>query len=131
MKNKLFQTVLIILILSYAGTLWAGWNEEEQKINFLLEQLGQVDGYFIRNGNDHSPESAVAHMKMKMEKAMNFWFAPDQSKWTVDMFIDKIASQSSFSGKPYQIRFKSGQVVNTGDWLNERLEYFDANESKY
>jgi hypothetical protein len=116
--------MLFILILFCTSSLWAEWNEEELKINFLLEQVGQVDGYFIRNGTDHSPESAVAHLKMKMEKAMSSWFAPDKDKWTAEMFIDKIASKSSFSGKPYQIRFKSGQIVNTGEWLNERLKEF-------
>jgi hypothetical protein len=69
-------------------------------------------------------------MKKKMGKAMNSWFAPDQNQWTVEMFIEKIASQSWFSGKPYQIRFKSGQIVNTGDWLHERLKEFNANEQR-
>jgi hypothetical protein len=127
MKNKTFLTLLIILILIYAVPLCADWHEEEQKIDFLIEQVGLVDGYFVRNGNDHSPESAVAHLNMKMEKAMNSWFAPDKDKWTVEMFIEKIASKSSFSGKPYQIRFKSGQIVYTGDWFHERLKEFSAN----
>lgn len=123
-EKNMCSIMLFILILFCTSSLWADWNEEELKINFLLEQVGQVDGYFIRNGTDHSPESAVAHLKMKMEKAMSSWFAPDKDKWTAEMFIDKIASKSSFSGKPYQIRFKSGQIVNTGEWLNERLKEF-------
>ena len=129
MKSKKLWTLLITLTLIYAVPLWADWHEEELKINFLLDQVGQVDGYFERNGTDHSPESAVVHLKMKLENAMDSWFAPDKDKWTAEMFIDKIASKSSFSGKPYQIRFKSGQIVNTGEWLNKRLKDFKVNDS--
>ena len=126
MKNKTFLTLLITLILIYAVPLWAGWHEEEQKIGFLLEKVGQVDGYFLRNGEEYAPVDAVAHLKMKMENAMNSWFAPDKDKWTAELFIDKIASKSSFSGKLYQIRFKSGKTVNAGEWLNERLKDFTS-----
>lgn len=129
MKNKIAQTIFVVFIIASAVPLRADWPVEEEKIDFLLDQIGQVDGYFVRNGNDHSPESAVSHMRMKMDKAMNSWFAPDKDKWTAEMFIDKVASKSSMSGKPYKIRFKSGKIVNTGPWLRERLKEFVANES--
>ncbi len=63
-----------------------------------------------------------------MENAMNSWFAPDKDQWTAEMFIEKIASKSSFSGKPYQIRFKSGGIVNTGKWLHEQLKDFNDDD---
>jgi len=122
------RIIQIVLILFCATPLWADWQAEENKINFLLSEVGQLEGVFIRNGTEHSPESAVAHLKMKLENAMNSWFAPKKDKWTAKMFIEKIASKSSLSGKPYQIRFKSGKIVNTGEWLHERLKDFDANE---
>ncbi len=128
MKNKIFLALLVTLILIYAVPLWAGWNEEELKINFLLEQVGQVDGVFIRNGQEYAPLDAVVHLKMKMENAMNSWFAPKKDQWTAKMFIEKIASESSFSNKPYQIRFKSGQIVNTGEWLHKQLKNFNDND---
>lgn len=129
MKSKKLWTLLITLTLIYAVPLWADWHEEEQRINFLLEQMGQVDGYFLRNGEEYAPLEAVSHLKMKLKNVMDSWFAPDKDKWTAEMFIDKIASKSSFSGKLYQIRFKSGQIVNTGEWLNKRLKDFKVNES--
>jgi len=120
--------MLYVFIIFCASPLWADWNAEEEKINFLLTEIGQVDGMFIRNGSEYAPEEAVAHLKMKMENAMNSWFAPEKDEWTAEMFINKIASKSSFSGKLYQIRFKSGQIVNTGEWLHERLKDFKASQ---
>lgn len=129
MKKILFQIVLLTMGLIHIVPVWGDWQEEAAKINFLLDQVGRVDGYFVRNGKDHSPESAVAHMRMKMDNAMDSWFAPDKDQWTAEMFIDKIASTSSLSGKPYQIRFKSGKLVNTGEWLHECLKEFNMTEN--
>ena len=112
---------LLLIVLFTSVPLWAGWNEEERKINFLLDEIAKVDGVFIRNDIEYSPDQSVAHLKMKMENAMNSWLAPDKEKWTAEMFIKKIASTSSISGTPYKIKFKNGQTVNAGDWLYERL----------
>ena len=114
--------LLILLLLSQA--LMADWMEEEQKINFLLDQIARVDGVFVRNGIEHSPEKAVEHLRMKMDKAMNSWFAPKKETWTAELFIQKLASQSSISGKPYQIKFRNGDSVNSGVWLLKKLREF-------
>lgn len=118
---------LIFLIFFVASSVWADWNEEEARINFLINEIGQLKGVFIRNGTAHCPREAAAHMTMKMKNAIQSWFAPDKEKWTAEMFIEKIASKSSISGQPYQIKFKTGETVNAGDWLRERLKDFEKN----
>ncbi len=111
-----------------ATPLWADWNEEQAKIDFLLDEIDTVEGVFIRNNTEYPPGKAVEHLKMKMEKAMQSWFAPDKDKWTAETFIEKIASKSSMSGKPYKIRFKTGETVNAGEWLHKRLENFNKKQ---
>ena len=120
-------TYLIVYIFFAAGGLGADWNEEKIKINYLIGEIEQLDGVFIRNGNEHSPAAAAAHIRMKMKKAMESWFAPNQEQWTAEMFIEKIASRSSISGKPYKIKIKTGEIVEAGDWLYERLKKFPGN----
>jgi hypothetical protein len=44
------------------------------------------------------------------------------------MFIDKLASKSSFSGKPYQIRFTNGQQVDSSLWLYQQLASYDQQQ---
>ncbi len=118
---------LLLFVFFFAGFLGADWNEEKVKINYLIDEIEQLDGVFLRNGKKHSPAKAAAHIRMKMKKAMESWFAPNQEEWTAKMFIDKIASTSSISGKPYQIKFKTGETVNTGDWLHQQLKNFPGN----
>lgn len=121
---RVISKLLIFLIFLASPSVWADWNEEEARINFLIDEIGQLQGVFIRNGKEYSPAEAAAHIKMKMEHAMQSWFAPDKNKWTAEMFIEKIASKSSISGQPYQIKFKTGKTVEAGKWLRERLGDF-------
>jgi len=83
-----------------------------------------VDGVFVRNGSEHQPNDAVAHLKMKMENAMNSWFAPNKENWTAEMFIKKLASKSSLSGKPYLIKYRNGKTVLSSKWLTEKLNSY-------
>ena len=58
---------------------------------------------------------------MKLDKA------GDKVKSAKD-FIDGIASKSSISGKPYQIRKSDGTLVNTNAYFSALLkEYDEAN----
>jgi hypothetical protein len=115
---------LIVLIFLAVALALADWNVEKSRIKFLINEVKQVQGSFIRNGREYLPAEAAAHLKMKLERAMGSWFAPDKDQWTAELFIEKIASKSSISGKPYQIKFNNGYTINAGDWLRERLNDF-------
>lgn len=115
---------LIVLIFLAAAPARADWDDEKARIEFLIHEVEQVQGSFIRNGREYPPAEAGAHLKMKLERAMGSWFAPDKDQWTAELFIEKIASKSSISGKPYQIKFNNGQTIDAGEWLRERLNDF-------
>lgn len=112
----------IFLVLLSASPAWADWSKEKVRINYLIYEIEQLDGVFIRNGKEYCPEQASAHIRMKLKNAMISWFAPEKDRWTAELFIEKIASKSSISGQPYQIKFQTGQTVDAGDWLRERLK---------
>jgi Family of unknown function (DUF5329) len=116
------KSLLIPLLLFVAFPLKGEWSLEQQRIELLLVEISKVEGVFIRNGTEHPPLQAVDHLRTKLQRAMSSWFAPDKEDWTAEMFIDKLASKSSLSGKPYQIRFNSGITVNTHDWLLKKLK---------
>lgn len=100
---------------------------EQKRVNFLIECVQRLQGaVFIRNGDEHSPGDAAKHLSMKLQRAKSSWFAPPAGSWTAEMFIDKLASRSSLTGRRYQIRFADGSVVNAGDWLREQLSRYDA-----
>jgi hypothetical protein len=88
---------------------------EKQKIEFLIQSVAKLEGAkFYRNGEWHSPSDAADHLRLKLNKAGN------RIK-TAQQFIDKIASESSMSGKPYKIKFKDGKIIETKVFLNQQL----------
>lgn len=117
----MLKTVLISLFLLLAFQSLADWPEEERKIEFLLNEISRLDAVFIRNDSEYTPDEAVRHLRMKLQSGLKSWFAPAKEKWTAELFIDKIASKSSLSGKPYQIRFKDGVTRLSRAWLTEKL----------
>jgi hypothetical protein len=121
--HVIFKWLIVLIFLAAAPAL-ADWNVEKARIDYLIHEVEQVQGSFIRNGREYLPAEAAAHLQMKLEQAMGSWFAPDKDQWTAELFIEKIASKSSISGKPYQIKFNDGLIIEAGDWLRERLNDF-------
>ena len=125
MKRKMILKIkLMVCLLLLAFPAWGNWKAEEVKIHYLLKEISQIKGVIVRNGTEHPPDQAKSHLLMKLKNAQDSWFAPDKEEWTAKMFIDHIASKSSLSGKPYQIKFDDGNVVNSGDWLYEQLKNY-------
>jgi hypothetical protein len=88
---------------------------ESQKIESLIAFIAKQEGVFLRNGGEYTPGQAAEHLRMKWKKggsAIN----------TAEMFIEKLATTSSVSGKPYQIRLKNGQTVNLAPMLRAELK---------
>ena len=116
---------ILMLIAATIGTrsaVSAGDNQrsEEQKIQALISIVRDLkDATFIRNGKEYDCQAAAHHMQLKWS------YAKGQIK-TARQFIDKIASASSQSGKPYLIRFKDGQEIKSGDFLSERLDRLES-----
>jgi hypothetical protein len=88
---------------------------ERAKIERLLSFIESAEGdVFIRNGVEYSAKDAADHLRTK-------WSAAGSQIATAEDFIDKIASKSSTSGEPYQVRMASGTTVSASDYLREKL----------
>jgi hypothetical protein len=94
---------------------------DEQKINQLILFVEKTDAKFIRNDVEYSGVDAAKHLKMKREKA-------GSKIKTAKDFIDQIASKSSMSGKPYQMKYKNGTLINVRDVLYYELKKIDAKQ---
>ena len=96
------------------GKKSGGSVDPKKMIELLLAEVESSGLTFIRNGKEHSPEEAAAHLRRKWDYAGSKIKTPEQ-------FIDKVASKSSTTGKPYLIRLEDGSTVEAADWLRERL----------
>ncbi len=90
---------------------------EMKKIEWLLNRIQNSNITFIRNGSDHSPQEAADHLRSKLQQAR------DQIK-TLDDFIENIASKSSMSGSPYQVKMPDGSMINAKDWYAQELKEY-------
>ena len=120
----------VIPASSYAGTKAKDPAAELRKIDALLETVKTADVTFIRNGSDYTAQEGYEHLRKKLKAAQNSWFAPPKDEWTARLFIEKVASRSTLSGKPYQVRFKDGKVLETRVWLGEKLRAMEASPTR-
>lgn len=89
---------------------------EEQKIDYLINCVEQLkDAVFIRNGISYDASQAASHLRMKRAKA-------GKLLKTVDQFIDKVASESSMTGKPYKIKFANSQEIEAREFYKQCLK---------
>lgn len=89
---------------------------ETEKIQALLKHVASLqDARFVRNGKEYDAGTAARFLRGK-------WEAHRDEVKTARDFIEKVASASSTSGKPYLIRFKDGREVRSRQYLGERLK---------
>jgi len=93
---------------------------EDARIDYLLTAVGSLqDAQFIRNGKPYDSKAAVDNLRTKLRAA-------GSRVQTAEDFIRVCASESSISGKPYEIRFADGTVLLAADFLRQKLLEFDA-----
>ncbi len=117
MKN-IFLALLISLMFVGFATAQDSLQKltEQQKIERLIQSVEQLkDAEFIRSGTAYNAEKAASHLRRKLNNA------GDRVKTAQD-FIDGIASNSYFSGKPYYIRFKDGKQITSREFFEAKLK---------
>lgn len=108
MKN-IFKFLLLSVLLSvgYADA------DEKKEIDFLLSFITASDCTFIRNGKEYKSQEASEHLEYKYNHVKS------RIK-TADDFINRIASKSSISKKPYEVQC-GDKRLKSGPWLTEAL----------
>lgn len=120
MKVKhVVAALLTLLMLTPAA--WAKLSaHEEARVQAMLTALSQQQGLvFIRNGSEHTSEEAVSHLRLKLKNTRN-------RINTADQFIDKVASSSSITGKPYTVRVPGKGDENAASFLHRLIAQSDA-----
>jgi hypothetical protein len=89
----------------------------QQQISALLHALGSSQCDFFRNGSWYDSARAESHLARKLA-----YFERKGLLSTPEAFIDDAASQSSMSGKPYQVRCPGQAAQPSSVWLKRKLE---------
>jgi hypothetical protein len=91
------------------------------EIEYLLQYIETSGCWFYRNGTWYEGAQARAHLGTKYD-----YLAGRQLIASAEDFIDKVATKSSVSGKPYKIRCTDGVEVESGPWLRQVLARYRA-----
>jgi hypothetical protein len=119
-RNLLLLSLVVLASVATRWTLAAELSADEKaKIEKLIEHVGGLkDAKFVRNDVEYDAASAAKFLQAK-------WEANAAEIASARQFIEQVATKSSTSGKPYLIRFKSGdaiQDVASGKYLLEQLQ---------
>jgi len=118
MGNRSMKATILIALISCL--LSAGANAEDAvpaEIDYLLSAVGSSGCTFIRNGDRHSAQEAESHLRMKYRRGRRY-------ATTTEEFIERLASSSSFSKKPYSIECEGEGAISAGDWFRKQLEEY-------
>jgi hypothetical protein len=96
---------------------------EQSRIEKLIRYVeSQKAMKFIRNGTEYSAEDAGKFLRGKLE-------AMGGEVTTARQFIQRIASRSSMSGQPYQVRLADGQTLLAENFLEDELKRIERQPS--
>lgn len=115
---KPILTIVLVALLLFTNLIKADISEQTKaEIEHLLDYVKNSKITFIRNSSSYSPADAVKHMNRKFEhfkKEIN----------TAEQFIEKCATKSLLSGKPYQVKLEDQTVMEAADWFLKELSSF-------
>lgn len=87
------------------------------EVDALLNRLQSSGCEFNRNGSWYTGAEARAHLLKKLD-----YLEGKDMVATAEQFIERGASGSSMSGKPYLVRCAGRAPVESGPWLKAELQ---------
>ncbi|WP_371228528.1 DUF5329 domain-containing protein [Pseudomonas sp. QE6] len=112
----LSSLLLTSLLLACTGAHAAVDAKAQREVTQLLDFVEHSDCRFIRNGSEYPGSEARAHLQKKLDYLENKDLVS-----SAEDFIERAASKSSMSGKPYRVRCPGG-TQDTATWLNTELK---------
>lgn len=105
-------SALLVPLLATADALPA---VERTKIEALITFVEKLpDASFVRNGKSYDAKTAAKFLRGK-------WRDRADEVRSAEEFIQRVATKSSTSGKPYLVRYRDGREVAAAALLREEL----------
>jgi hypothetical protein len=98
---------------------------EKRKIEVLISGVEQMtNAVFIRNGKNYTAPVAAEFLRRK-------WTSRRSEIHSAADFIDKVASFSSTTGKPYSIHWRDGTERLCAEYFRARLSLLEGRSVKH
>jgi Family of unknown function (DUF5329) len=116
MKAHWYRRALILVLLLAPSARAAPAPQVVHEIDYLLSVIDHSGCEFKRNGRWYGVAIAAAHLRYKYEI-----LAASNRIHATEEFIEKAATQSSLSGKLYEVRCPGSAPVASQQWLRAAL----------
>ena len=103
-----------VLVLLFCPVVASAVEDYVAKVHSLIQSIRASECTFVRNNKEHSAEDAAQHLEMKFNRAKRRIKSAEQ-------FIEKVASKSSLSGKPYLVRCPNMEDTQAARWFAGQL----------
>lgn len=104
---------VVVAVMLCFFSVQPSFSNQHEEIEYLLSLVAESHCTFIRNGKEYSGKEASEHLYKK------FIYAKSKIKKTTD-FIEKVASHSSITKKPYWVRCQNRKQLSR-DWFTKSL----------
>ena len=108
------RLVGIAAVLCIAGSVAA--TEAPKEIDGLIQAIGRSGCQFERNSKWYDAVAAQAHLQRKYD-----WLRKRDAAGTAEQFIERAATRSSISGKPYHMRCGEQAPMPASEWFGREL----------
>ncbi len=117
-SSRVLPIAAAVLLLSICASASAQETSQttRKEITHLFEHLERSGCQFFRNGSWHDSKKAAAHLRKKYDYLLAKELVP-----TSEAFIDRAATRSSLSGKPYQVRCAGQVEIDSAIWFTTEL----------
>ena len=114
----LSRLTVVACLLAFVGpVLSAPSATAKREIQGLMEALSASSCEFQRNGTWHGRDEARKHLQRKYDYLLKRDLAD-----TAEQFIERAASKSSMSGRPYQVRCPGQPAQPAATWFKAKLD---------
>ncbi len=116
MKRRVIAAALLALLAVPATLHAAPGATAQREISGLMRALETSGCRFQRNGRWHGADEARSHLQRKYDYLLRRGLAD-----TAEQFIDRAASRSSISGKPYRVACPGQAEQEAAPWFQQQL----------
>jgi hypothetical protein len=121
LSRRLRAAGVLAVLLAAPSAFAAEDARTRDEVAHLLDYLGHSGCQFNRNGTWYEAQKARAHLEEKYAYLQKRDMVPN-----AQAFIERAASASSMSGKPYEVRCGTARAVPSGRWLGDELQRYRA-----
>ncbi len=113
--------LVALLIFSQSGPAAELAPAAREEIAHMISYLENSGCQFNRNGTWYGTKEAVAHISRKYEYLLDKGLVS-----SAETFIDRAATESSMSGRPYLVMCGAGAPTESATWFKAELASFRA-----